>query len=80
MSSDWIKYLLVFTGVTIADFAWGRYIIATSNKKALPAITYAVIIYLIGAFNMITVIGDRWALIPAVLGTIVGTYWSVRNK
>lgn len=72
-------YILVFVSTTLADVAWTKYTLAVAEKRATRAAGWSAAIVLFGAFNIVTYVGDHWALIPAALGAFVGTLWAVRR-
>lgn len=74
-----ILYLLVFASTLLADIAWTKYTLAVSEKCAAPAASWSALIILFGAFNIVTYVGNHWALIPAALGAYAGTWWAVRR-
>jgi predicted branched-subunit amino acid permease len=65
----------------ITDYFWGVYIKSVANHQAIRASLFGALIMLCGAFTAISYISDHWALIPAVIGGMIGTYISVKyNK
>jgi hypothetical protein len=76
-----IQYTIVFFMMMITDYFWGVYIKSVANHQAIRASLFGALIMLCGAFTAISYISDHWALIPAVIGGMIGTYISVKyNK
>jgi len=75
-----IWWLIIFTIDLIVSFAWAKAIKAISDNKPLIAALFAAFITLSGAITIISYTTNHWLLIPAVLGSGVGTYLSVRCK
>jgi hypothetical protein len=76
-----IKYILVFITMALTDYFWGIYIKSVTFGYPMRAAIYGAFIMLCGAFTAISYISDHWALIPAVIGGMLGTYLSVKyNK
>lgn len=63
----------------LLDYGWAKYISGVSNKKAVPASLWSVAIYLIGASLTLLIVEDRWIMVPAALGTLVGTFIAVKR-
>lgn len=76
-----IKYILVFFTMFLTDYFWGVYIKSVTYGYAFRAALFGALIMLCGAFTAISYISDHWALVPAVIGGMFGTYLSVKyNK
>lgn len=74
------KYITAFFLMVLLDYGWAKYIAGIADKKALSASIWAVVIYLVGASLVLLVVEDRAIMIPASLGTFVGTYLAVKHK
>ncbi|MDD5625704.1 MAG: hypothetical protein PHG83_00885 [Patescibacteria group bacterium] len=70
--------LLVFFSVAIADILWVFYIRRISQGKALSSAAFGSIIWLLSAFVVISYIKDLKQIIPATLGSFIGTYITVK--
>lgn len=76
-----IQYILVFFMMMITDYFWGIYIKAVAQHREIKASLFGALIMICGAFTAISYIENHWALVPAVLGGMIGTYISVKyNK
>jgi hypothetical protein len=75
-----LQALLVFVAVGIADVCWAKYIAACSAKERWIAASWAAAISIGGLFSVIECTGNRWMVIPAVLGSFMGTAWAVPRK
>lgn len=73
-------YLLVFVSTLLADVAWTKYMLAVAEKRATRAALWSAAIVLFGAFNIVSYVGNHWALIPAALGAFAGTWLTVRRE
>lgn len=73
-----INYILVFFTMMLTDYFWGVYIKAMAKHQAIKASIFGAFIMLCGAFTAISYISDHWALIPATLGGMIGTYLSAK--
>lgn len=73
-------YIAAFFLMVVLDYGWAQYIANISDKKALSASIWSVIIYLVGASLVLLVVEDRAIMLPASLGTFVGTYIAVKRK
>ena len=72
------QYIIVFFMMMITDYFWGAYIKSVANHQAIRSSLFGALIMLCGAFTAISYISNHWALIPAVLGGMIGTYISVK--
>jgi tryptophan-rich sensory protein len=73
--------VLIFFIDLIVAFAWAKSIKAIASNKPVTAALFASFITLSGAITIISYTTNHWLLIPAVLGSGVGTYLSVcKNK
>jgi hypothetical protein len=71
-------YLGIFVALFIVDFAWARYIGSVKDGAPLRAASWAGFLYGMQALATISIVNDNYALIPAILGAFVGTYFGVR--
>lgn len=77
---DVARYIVAFFLMVVLDYGWAKYISNIADKKALLAASWAVVIYVVGAVLVLLVVEDRAILIPASLGTFIGTYVAVKVK
>jgi len=75
-----MMYLLVFLAMVLADICWAYYFISIEQRKSILAGLWGSAIYIFGAFTVTHYINDIKYLIPAVLGSFVGTMISVEYK
>ncbi len=73
-----MSYVLVFLAMTGLDFAYGEYTKAAADRRIYPASTWAVILYVLGAFVMLNVVGNAWCIAAAAAGAFAGTWLSIR--
>jgi hypothetical protein len=73
-----MKALAVFVAMTVLDFVWARYNMATTSNKAMLSALYSVTIVLLGAFSVISYTDNHVMLLPAAAGAFCGTYLAVR--
>ena len=73
------KFLLVFIATGVGDMFWTFYIRRTGEGKALQASLFSAAIMIAGGIVIITYVEDKWYLIPAALGALVGTYFTVKS-
>ena len=74
-----LKFLLVFLATGIGDMLWTFYIRRTGEGKAIQAALFSTAIMVTGGVVVITYVEDKWYLIPAALGALVGTYFAVKR-
>ena len=72
-----MKYISAFFIMLVVDYAWSVYIRSAAERKAVKASITSAVIFLSSSLLTIEFVEDRWILIPAMLGGIVGTYLSV---
>jgi hypothetical protein len=70
---------LSFLAMIAVDVMWARYIMAAADRRAWSAAIYSGGIVLGGAVVTLAYVDSAWNLIPASLGAIAGTYWTVRH-
>lgn len=78
--SIYILATLVFAIDLVVSFAWARSIKAISDNKPVKAALWAGFITLSGAITIISYTENHLLLIPAVIGSSIGTFLSVRYK
>jgi hypothetical protein len=70
---------LSFLAMIAVDIMWARYIMAAADRRAGSAALYSGGIVLGGAAVTLAYVDSPWNLIPACLGAVAGTYWTVRR-
>lgn len=74
-----MKHGLVFLSALILDWLWALYIRRSADGRAVSAACFAALLYVLGAYNMVSIVGDWWLAIPASAGAFVGTLVAVRR-
>jgi hypothetical protein len=75
-----LKSILVFFVAFIIDWIWALYIISTSKKDPLKAAMLSGLILLFGATITLSYVENKWYLVPATAGGMLGTYICVCRK
>lgn len=75
-----MEYILIFIGTVIVDVAWTFYLIKVEERKAVQSGAWAVVIYLLGALIVMSYTTNHFLIIPAVLGSFIGTAGTVWYK
>ena len=73
-----MPWLAVFAALFAADFAWAVCIRKVRDDAPLAVGLWAVAIFLSTSVGIIGYITDPWLLIPASVGTFLGTAAGVR--
>jgi hypothetical protein len=73
------RWLPVFLAMFCTDIAWGRYVQKVRDKRGLAAAAWAVLLFLSGAYAVVSYVSDPWLLIPAAAGAFCGTLVAVRR-
>jgi hypothetical protein len=74
-----MTYAFMFLAMIGLDFVWARYTKTVADGKPLAAACYSIGIMLGGAVTVIGYMEDHWMLIPLVLGSFIGTYFTVKH-
>lgn len=64
----------------IVAFSWARYVKSIADTNRSQAALWSAFITLSGAITAIAYIKNNWLLIPAVVGSGFGTFFSIRKK
>ncbi len=75
---DPLTAILVLIGTTISNVLSIFYIRRTDQGKALPASFFASLLVLIGGSIVIIYVENKLYLIPAIFGTFLGTFISIK--
>jgi len=75
-----IQFMLVFFAMAIADVCWTYYFIKIDERKSVAAGIWGSAIYVCGAFGVLSYTHDKTFIIPAILGSFLGTYLTVEYK
>lgn len=72
--------ILVFVALFLSDICWIGYFISIEKRNSLWAAIWGTTIYLFSIFAITNFIHDISLLIPAILGSFIGTYVVVEYK
>lgn len=72
------QWLGVFLLMILTDMVWAVYIRRSAQGKAFSSALAAMVLLLSGGYVVVSYTADHWMLIPAALGSFVGTYITVR--
>jgi hypothetical protein len=75
-----MEYILIFIATIIVDVAWTLYLIKVEERKVIQSGVWAVVIYLVGALVVLSYSHNHYLLIPAVIGSFIGTAGTVWYK
>jgi hypothetical protein len=75
-----MEYVLIFIATIIVDVAWTLYLIKVEERKVVQSGVWAVVIYLVGALVVLSYSHNHYLLIPAVIGSFIGTAGTVWYK
>lgn len=64
----------------ITDVCWALYFIKLEERKGIAAGSYASIIYLLGVFTVTHYVSDFTLIIPAIIGSFLGTWLTIEWK
>ncbi len=67
-------------GTVIVDIAWTLYLIKVEERSVFQSGMCAVVIYLLGALIVLSYSSNHLLIIPAVLGSFIGTAGTVWFK
>lgn len=74
-----MKSLLAFVAMLAVDALWAAYIMAASDRAAGKAALCSGGIVLCSAVVTLLYVESAWTLIPASLGAVAGTWWTIRH-
>lgn len=74
-----MKPLLAFVAMLGVDAMWAAYIMAASDRRAGSAALYSGGIVLCSAVVTLLYVESPWNILPAAVGAVAGTYWTVRK-
>jgi hypothetical protein len=75
-----MEYFLIFIATVLVDIAWTLYLIKVEERNAVQSGFWAVVIYLLGAFVVLSYTTNHFLVIPAVIGSFIGTAGTVWYK
>ena len=66
-----------FGGTFVSDFIWAKYIASITGADAWVAGVWGMATVVLGAFIVLSYVGDKRMIIPAGIGAFLGTYFAV---
>jgi hypothetical protein len=75
-----LSFIGVFFAIAIADVCWTYYFIKIEERKSVSAGFWGAGVYICGAFAVIHYTNDKTLIIPAILGSFIGTWATVEYK
>ena len=72
------RAVAVFVSMTILDILWALYIARVGEKKPLSSACMATFMWVFGAFVVVSYTEDPVYLVPAAIGSFIGTYFAVK--
>jgi len=76
---NWIlQSIIAFTLTATAEFLWVLWMRRTAQGKALSSAIFGAILWLMGAGVILSYVENKWMLIPAVLGSFISGYFTVK--
>lgn len=78
--SFWLLFIIIFAIDFIVSYGWAKAVKGISDNQALQAALWAGFITLSGGISTISYVLNHWLLIPAVLGSVIGTYIAVKFR
>ena len=75
---SWITAIVIFFVYIAIDICYAYYTITVIERKPMQAAFISAIIVVLAAFSIIKYVQTPWYIIPAVLGSWIGTYAVVK--
>jgi hypothetical protein len=75
-----MEYFLIFIATIVVDISWTLYLIKVEERKPVQSGIWAVVIYLFGALVVMSYTTNHLLIIPAILGSFIGTAGTVWYK
>ena len=73
-----IEWIEIFCALAVIDVLYAIYTKKVQQDKPFHASLFATAIYSVNALVVISFVQDPWLLVPAALGSFVGTYVGVK--
>ena len=73
----WFKMVLILLAMVVVDIVWTIYISSVAMKKPMLAGVASSISLVINSFVVVSFVDDYWYIVPAGIGTFIGTYVAV---
>lgn len=80
MSNYTTSFIFVMLAMFFADVCWAYYFIKIEERKSIAAGTWAVLIYMFGAFTVTSYMSDKTLIVAAMIGSFFGTYITIEYK
>lgn len=75
-----LRALVTFAALFVLDVVWARYTSAITDRRRIPASSYAAAIIALGAVGTISYIDDPRMIVPAMLGAFCGTFVGIQRN
>jgi hypothetical protein len=69
----WFKMVLILLAMVVVDIVWTIYISSVAMKKPMLAGVASSISLVINSFVVVSFVDDYWYIVPAGIGTFIGT-------
>lgn len=79
MGNPYFVSVMLFVFSFVNDYIYVRYVDYTIKGNPTGAATMALLYHLVAYVSLTSYLKDRMYFIPFVLGSTVGTWWSVRR-
>lgn len=76
-NSFYVRAFFVTNAVILSDFVWTRYIGSIASRDAVWSANWAVLVILLGAYTVISYVGDARLVLAAAVGAWIGTYLGI---
>ncbi len=73
-------FILAMLATFVVDICWTLYLIKVQERRSVAAGIYATLIYLLGALVVTIYVTDKSLIIPALIGSFLGTFVAVEYK
>ena len=75
-----ITWAILFFVYLIYDILYAKYILYVSKLNAFKAANTGVLLYMLVAYGTVQYVTNLWNIIPIVLGSWIGTYFTIRYE
>lgn len=75
-----ITYLALFLALFAASVFYTNYLQALEHEKASLAAFWSVLVTVMGSVAVVEIIEERYMIIPAAIGSFVGTWLAIKIK
>lgn len=74
------QWALVFFSVFLYDTLYACYIQQVQEKNAFKSTITSSLLYLCGAYVVVSYVNNMWLMIPALIGGALGNYITVKHS